>query len=397
MSFWKKVFGKKENPLKSTTKWDEDVEIRLDDTVLTRDTLNIFDDREREQYIEGCLMQLLDAEKELHQLNYEYAVVTSHLTDMEELEALPPENLKIIREVAQQVCKIQQKQQSFAKENHMPDQEFEQMQQMEEEVEKGIQKLKETEEYRKTIKNDLRKLNGEKRAYESLQIELEEEVEGYVGLAKICFGSMAVCMLILLVLQFTLGLDTRLGYVLMVCVMALVIVRFYIRHNEAQKELTQVERSLNRLIILTNRVKIRYINNKNLLDYLQLKFHAESARELEASFAQYLKEKEQRRLLEEAELDYHYYQKELIKHLRISRIKDTSVWLHQAQAIIDPKEMVELRHRLIGRRQALREQMDYNRRLATVAKDELKDISQTYPQFAGEILHRMSRYEEPDT
>ena len=83
----------------------------------------------------------------------------------------------------------------------------------------------------------------------------------------------------------------------------------------------------------------------------------------------------------------------MLRLLRTSRIKDTSVWLHQTAAIVDPKEMVELRHELITNRQALRDQMEHNQKLAKTAKDEITEISKQYPQYAQEILDMIGVYE----
>ncbi len=393
MSFWNRIFSRKTKYRKAISESDDREEIFWDDIVLKRENVNIHDEFQRNQYVQGCLEQMMDAEKELHQLNYEYSVVTSHLTDIEELEALPKSMYDDVKETALQVMKIEQSQEAFHKSSHMEDARFERLQQMEDEIPDGIVKLQQAEEFHKLVKSDLRKLNGEKKAYQFRKTELEEDVDGYTGMAKICFGAMALCLAVLLILQIVLELDARLGYVLMVSVMALVIVNFYIRYNDAQKELLKVERELNRIIVVSNRVKIRYVNNKNLLDYLKLKYKVDSAKELSQNWEAYQTEKQQREQLEQAELDYTYYQKELLRKLRTSRVKDTSVWLHQVAAIVEPKEMVELRHQLISRRQALREQMEHNRSLAASAKEEIKDISQTYPQYAEEILRMMSKYE----
>ena len=393
MNFWEKIFSRKTKHRHAVSEYDDREEIFWDDIVLKRENVNIHDEFQRTQYVQGCLEQMMDAEKELHQLNYEYGVVTSHLTDIEELEALPRSMYDDVKETASQILKIEQSQEAFHKNSHMEDAQFERIQQMEDEIPDGIVKLQQAEEFHKLVKTDLRKLNGEKKAYQFRKAELEEEVDGYTGMAKICFGAMALCLVVLLALQITLELDARLGYVLMVSVMALVIVNFYIRYNDAQKELLKVERELNRIIVVSNRVKIRYVNNKNLLDYLKLKYKVDSSRELNQNWEDYQTEKKQRELLEQAELDYTYYQKELLRKLRTSRVKDTSVWLHQVAAIVNPKEMVELRHQLISRRQALREQMEHNRSLAASAKEEIKDISQAYPQYAEEILRMMSKYE----
>ena len=71
--------------------------------VFHRENVNMYHKDEREQYIRGCLEQIADAERELHRLEYEYNMVTSHLTDIEELERSPEEMHLEIREVAEKL------------------------------------------------------------------------------------------------------------------------------------------------------------------------------------------------------------------------------------------------------------------------------------------------------
>ena len=68
------------------------------------------------------------------------------------------------------------------------------------------------------------------------------------------------------------------------------------------------------------------------------------------------------------------------------RIKYPDRWLFQTSAILDKREMVEVRHELILKRQAIREQMEHNKKLADDARDEIADISLLYPEYAKEIL-----------
>ena len=46
---------------------------------------------QRREYINSCLQQMEEAARELDALEFEYNDVTSHLRDMEEIDALPPE------------------------------------------------------------------------------------------------------------------------------------------------------------------------------------------------------------------------------------------------------------------------------------------------------------------
>ena len=102
----------------------------------------------------------------------------------------------------------------------------------------------------------------------------------------------------------------------------------------------------------------------------------------------YREEKEERRRLEQVSKDYVYYQKEFLRLLRQARIRDTSVWLHQVTAVLDERNMMELRQGLVSR------QMDYNRELARAAQAEITDISGKYPRYKGEILVLISEYEK---
>ena len=68
------------------------------------------------------------------------------------------------------------------------------------------------------------------------------------------------------------------------------------------------------------------------------------------------------------------------------------MWLHNPLAIMDHKEMVEVRHSHILRRQKLRAQLDYNKKLAKEAQSELKQLIKEYPRYAGEVMDMLDRY-----
>ncbi|MBR1692022.1 MAG: hypothetical protein IJ711_04530, partial [Lachnospiraceae bacterium] len=75
-------------------------------------------------------------------------------------------------------------------------------------------------------------------------------------------------------------------------------------------------------------------------------------------------------------------------------LHDPLIWTRQAEAILDSREMVEVRHNLITRRQKLRRQMDYNQQLAQNAQEEVKQLAGLYPQYAPEIMEMVERYEK---
>ena len=69
-------------------------------------------------------------------------------------------------------------------------------------------------------------------------------------------------------------------------------------------------------------------------------------------------------------------------------------WISQPEALLDKREMVEMRHELIVRRQALRKQMEYNSDVTETARKEIMDVVGKHPAYADEIMEMLDRFEE---
>lgn len=350
---------------------------------------------QRDDYVRNCLERLGDATKELENLNFEYDMVTSYLKDMEEIEALPPEESELLKECAKRVSLLQNSKADFMERpRRISDEKYQQIDRIADEVEEGYQKLTETEEYQELVRQDLSRVDGEKHAYLYRKNEIMHTIADTRGMAIICVTALALCILLLLFLQFFLDMDTKAGYLVTAAASALAITIVYVKHVDARKELRRVETAINKLILLQNKVKIRYVNNTNLLDYLYLKYGVSSAQELMDLWENYKIEKEEREKFRRAELDLDYTEQELLRMLKRYQIKDPAIWLHQTEAILDPKEMVEIRHNLIIRRQSLRRRMDYNKEVAAGgAQKDIKELVAKYPQYAKEIVASVEEYE----
>lgn len=389
----KLMWWKKKEPV--TEEFDEE---DWEDTVLDRKQINLNQDEDRERYLRSCCEQIADASKEMENLTYEYGLVTSYLKDIEEIEALPLEQREELNEYAEKIVNLEKIQESYTKTaKRMTDVKFRQMEALEDEVQEGYQKIKEAEEYRALVKQDLQRLDGERHAYQYRRAELHDTLENAKGMSQILLIAAAACMVMLFIFQVALDMNVKIGYILTAALAAVAITYFYIRYTDAEKELERVGAGINRLILLQNTVKIRYVNNKNLLDYLYLKYKVESASELDFLWQKYQEEVVERKKLEETEEEYSFYQKELLHALYQYNLKDPNIWVHQAIAIIDNKEMVEIRHGLIERRQNIRKQMEYNTGIAKNAQEEIKDIADKYPQYAKEIVDVISEYERTFT
>lgn len=387
MAFWSRLFGKRKKIRKESPEDWESI-------IYDRDDVDFRDEEQRSRYITNCLEQMSEASREINLLTGEYAQVTSYLTDMEEIEALPDHEREGLNKIARQLLAQEQECERYrGKENRMGDNEYYQMRKQENEIQEGISKLKECEKYGELVQQDLKRLDRERSAYEYRRLELETMLNNFRGMSFIFITAFIICMVLLIILQFTFEMDTRMGYLMAAGAVVVAVAILVVRYTDSEKELTRVERAVNKLIQLQNKVKIRYVNNKNLQEYLRIKYDTESAAALEKLWLQYQQEKEERKEFAEAEAKTEYYQKQMVSRMNNYRVNSPERWVGHPEALLDPREMVEMRHELIVRRQALRKQMEYNNGVADTARKEIMDIVSKYPAYAGEILAMVDKYD----
>lgn len=362
---------------------------------LKRDDINMHDPAQREHYVRACMEQISEASKELDTLGGEYNLVTSYLTDMEEIEAQPDEIREQLKTYASKILELESSRQRLDKKRHiMKPEDYLRMERIEQYMPEGYTRLKEAEDYQVLVKKDMGRLEGERHAYYFRKNELRNSMQNMKGITFMCVGSMLFLALMLTVIGASWHLDVSLGYAIAVLIAASTLAFVYVKFHDAQRELVKVEKGINKLVLLQNTVKIRYVNNTNLLEYLYVKYNVNSSNELKKLWDKYIEENIHREQEKQMEEDMDLNESALIKLLRGCNIADPNIWLHQAAALIDSKEMVEIRHGLIMRRQKLRKQMEYNAKVAQEAQDEVKDIVAKYPQYAAKILDLVSDYEK---
>ena len=387
LQWQKKKLHIEKEPIENEEEWS--------DISLSREYINFHDKKQRQDYVGACLERLAEASSKIDELSVEYNVVTAYLQDTEEIEALPKEiRVQIDYDAKKIVAAERDRSYYLDSKNHMPDDKYERLQRMEDEVPDGIKKMKKEEDYQVLVKKDLSRLDSEKYAYLYRLDEVTNALANIKGMTGICLGTLAVCVIMLLVMQFGFEMDTTIGYLIVVAAAAITLTVLFVKFSDASKEQNTIETCIAKIITLQNKVKIRYVNNKNLLDYLYLKYGVEKASELEKLWNRYSEEKNERKKFQKAEEDLVFYKKSLVQNLAKYRIKDPEIWIKQAVALVDPKEMVEIRHELIGRRQALRKQMESNREIAAKTQEDVKELADAYPSYRMEIMEMVAYYEE---
>jgi len=362
---------------------------------LKRDNIDMHDKMQREHYVKACMEQISEASKELDALGGEYNLVTSYLTDMEEIEAQPEEMKEQLKTYASKILELENNREKLDKKRRiMKPEDYLRMERIEQYMPEGYTRLKEAEDYQILVKKDMGRLDGERHAYYYRKNELQNAMQNMKGVTFMCIGSMLFLILMLTVIGASWHLDVSLGYGIAILVAASTLAFVFVKYHESQKELVRVEKGINKLVLLQNTVKIRYVNNTNLLEYLYVKYNVNSSNELKKLWDKYLEENIHREQEKQMEQDLDFNEAALIKLLRSCNLADPNIWLHQAAALMDNKEMVEIRHGLIIRRQNLRKQMEYNAKVAQEAQDEVRDIVEKYPEYAEKILDLVSGYEK---
>ena len=372
---------------------EEEFEWDWDHIISDRHKFRMSDELQREKYLRNLVEQIKDASEELDKLSAEYNSVTSTLKDMDEIEALPMTEKMELQDAARKILYYQDEVKEYdMKRNAMTDTQFHTMERFADKMPKAYDDIKEAEDYKVLVKEDLRKLEGEKHAYMYREAELNRELINNRGMVVISVFAAALCVIMLLVLQYGFEMETGIGYVIVVLAVAIAVTVIFVKYQDASKELRSVHKGINRIILLQNTVKIRYVNNSNLLDYLYTKYNTTSSKELMKVWEAYQAEKEIREKHALNEQEMTFYQTDLLRKLRKYQLNDVYAWLHNPLAILEHNEMVEIRHAHILQRQKLRARMDYNKRLAKDGESELKDFIKRYPEYSREALDMVERY-----
>lgn len=395
MGFLKNLFSRKIEYDDDYFDYDSEYENPDWDRTDKREPIDLSDVNMMEDYVRNCLSQISDASKEMDRLTKEYDAVSCQLKDLEEVEEIPVKDKAKIETLANDIRRLRKEHDAYVlKESAMTDREYKLVESIEDDIAEAVKKLEKEEDLRKRIKQDLRRLDREKHAYTYRKSELEQGLANLRGTAFVALGAAAVLVVILILLQTILKLDVTLGYFGAAMLLSIALTFIFVKFKDDTLEKVRVSNTINGLILLENKVKIRYVNNKNLLDYLYTKYDVPDAWTLRDLYDRFEKERSARERFQKNEKIYQEQLAGLVRELRKFNVSDPEVWIHQVDAIIDPKEMVETRHGLIMRRQKLRKQMEYNQDLASEASESVKHVIEEHPKYRDKILELINLYEE---
>ncbi len=387
-------------------KWDNWYYHDLDDgieeeweEVVPKDAEDYFADADhRTVYVLEALGQMAESAEKCDAVQAEYDAVTGLLKDIEEIEALPVNEKRDVMGLAEHIVNLEKdRKMNLRKSTFIPEEVVKVMERYEKEIPSAIKKIEEAENYRVLVKRDLKKLDRERKANRIKRQRLTMTLGNAKGVATIIMVALVFVLCILLFMRYQFEYDVKIGYILAAGMAAVSLTILFVQHNDAGRELKRLSKAENKLITIHNTVKIRYVNNTNLLNYYYMKFEIDSAENLAQNWQIYNDESEKRVRDEKIKDDLERYCDKLMATLHRFRVGDPEIWTRQAEALVDPREMVEVRHALNARRGKLRDQVEYNKQIAITAKDRIAELAKNYPQYLNEINALLDKYGNPES
>lgn len=368
MRFWEKWKKKKKDQDTFEAKFEE-----LDATVLTeKDYKN---GTKVEQYVVERLEQMIDITREIEDEKAEYRMVTAYLNDIHTIEDLPEEVRKQIDETATNIVQLDSARNGFLNSaKKLTDAQFSQLAREEKEIPDAIRRLASNEAYQDMLRKDMKYLEREKSRFQLHKEYLTSQQHTLRRLLYVLMGLTVAAFIVLFALQEVLKVNMYYGYAitLFVAVVSICVTSLKISRNNTEIHVS--ERSINRAITLLNKVKFKYVNITNAIDYACEKYHVKRSAELNQMWEDYMEAVKEREKYQKTSEDLDYFNGRLVRLLKNYQLSDAQIWTTQAIALVDHKEMVEITHNLVTRRQKLRDRMEYNLNTIQEQKKEAEQL-----------------------
>ena len=344
-------------------------------------------------YIKDNCELIAESDRQIEDAKIEYQAVTSYLTDMQKIDMVPAEQREDLEDAARNILNLTRERNRFQQKNtRITDRQYRLFERYEMQLPRELPSLKESEDYQAKIEKDMEYLEKEKKL---LADELEETIskQGYLrGIAI----TTSVVVIILFVIFALLGKysDANLSIPFLLTVLMGMASSLYI-FMEARKnthDIQIIQAKQKRQVMLMNKVNIKSVNNLNFLEYTYNKYMVDNYDEMKALWEEYIILKEEARKYQTNTQMLEFYNNELIKGLERIGVADPDIWIYQPSAIIDSREMVEVRHRLNVRRQKLRERIDSIMKQKEEGLEAIKLSIQASTEYSQEAKRILERY-----
>lgn len=379
----KKLFGRRK------TEKDEASTEGLSEEVRTMKTLKVSEAKVVQDFCE----QLVEVSVKMNDISREYSLVTRYLTDIQRIEELPLEMAEEIVDIAQKIQTLDKNRQMYiASKNLLPPEQYSVMSAYEDEVVEAIKNLYDMEMRDGVLKNDMGYLEGEKEDLKYMRGEYSDGISKLRGIiiAILTLFLLTNCMLIVYTITTKKNVIVISLFTALIAMIAFTI--SFLHYQSIKREFKVNEAKIKRAVSLQNKVKAKYINNVNTVDYIYEKYGVSSGKELEYRWIQYNTMVEDAEKYNKTNNNLKRYCDELTLRLDRIGVEDPDVWTKQLSALVDRREMVEIKHGLNQRRKKLRDNMATCEKIKSNAIMAIKAALTENPVMEEVVKKQLSPY-----
>ncbi|NLL92935.1 MAG: hypothetical protein GX225_02145 [Clostridiales bacterium] len=347
-----------------------------------------------ESFIESYCNELYTASQRVEDAKKEYGIVGNYINDILSIEQAPEPFKSDINYYAKRIVLLREDKKSLKQySGKMPEAKYNYIGQHEEEMPSILKEMYDNEQYCQSLKTDIHHIQGEIVAlkYEQKQaIRRLGSIRKYLVMAGVLF---AVSIVLFFILQSAFLLDMLIPSLCLMVLGVSMAAATLVYYQKQQNNLKMAELKLNKAITLMNKHKLLYANTKSILDYSYMKNDVKSSYALNDLWRMYINIKKEREAIKAASDELYKAMENLTIVLDKLQLYDCAIWTGQVEALIDAREMTEVRHTLNVRRQKLRESIDYNTKIMEKNQEKIKACVKENPAVAKEVLSIMEKYD----
>lgn len=374
-------------------KKDDGIRKQMEQEMLTQDKPVTTGKTDAIRFVLNNCEAIAENERQIAEAKKEYEKVTSYLTDIQRIDMAREDEYREIKDICKSILTLTQERSKYKNRNlTISDAQMRKFEPFEDELVDEIKKMYNAQAYQDAIEGDIKNLKKEKDSLYSQRKEIIAKQNALKGMTKVLAVLIISLIVLLIVIYYATKTDMTLPYLGVVALAGVSAAMLVFESSKNRRDIILVERKINKAITLLNKVKIKYINNINVLDYNCNKFGVKNAKDFEEKWNEYCKMREYEKKFRENTEMLNANNENLVIMLKELGVKDADIWISRCEAIVDSREMVEIRHELNQRRQMLRERIENNEKLKEGIISQLDEMINAHPEIKGELLGIIKEY-----